>query len=128
MAYKTTALFLNDLECVADKQTGAVSDAHFQIDGLYDGAGKTCRTYDFYQLINVFISDVRKVLPCDGIKYSEDRLGLNFIDGVISRYQCNYEIKCGEHSLGEICFSRDRQFMESELSNIEKLVAGEARK
>ena len=124
MAYKTTALLLNELECVADKQTSAVSDAHFQIDGLYDDAGKTWRTHDFYQLINVFISNVRKVLPCDGIKYSESGLGLNFIDGVICRYQCNYAIKRGEESLGEICFSRDRQFMESELSTIEKLVAG----
>jgi len=124
MAYKTTALLLNDRECVADKQAGAVSDTQYQIDGLYDGGCKTCRTHDFYQLINVFISDVRRVLPCDGIKYREDRLGLNFIDGVISRYQCNYEIKFGEQSLGEICFSRDRQFMESELTNIEKLVAG----
>ena len=44
MAYKTTALLLNDRECVADKQAGAVSDTHYQIDGLYDGGGKTCRT------------------------------------------------------------------------------------
>ena len=124
MAYKTTVLLPNDLECVADKQAGAVSNSQFKADGLYDAAEKSCRTHDFYQLINMFISDARRVLPCDGIKYREDKLGLNFIDGVIGRYQCNYKLKYGEHSLGEICFSRDRQFIESELTSIEKLVAG----
>jgi diguanylate cyclase (GGDEF)-like protein len=124
MADKTTDHTLDMLEFFADKQMGVVSDADSQLDTVHDGVNRSCRTHDFYQLINVFISEVRRVLPCDGVKYREDRLGLNFIDGVISQYQCNYEIKYGEQLLGTICFSRDREFMESELAKIEELVAG----
>lgn len=124
MAYKTTAQKLDRPQFVTEKQMTVVSDANSQLDAEYNGANRSCRTHDFYQLINVFISEVRQAVPCDGIKYKEDRLGLNFIDGVICKHQCNYEIISGEQLLGNICFSRDKEFLDSELAEIENLLAG----
>jgi len=114
MGYKTLANDVNKLQFVANSQ----------LDTEYHGTNKSCRTHDFYQLINVFISEVRRLVPCDGIKYKEDSLGLNFIDGVISQHQCNYEIISDEQLLGNICFSRDEEFLDSELAEIENLLAG----
>lgn len=124
MACKTTAQKVDELQFVADKQMGVVSDAKSQSDTEYEGANRSCRTHDFYQLINVFISEVRRSVPCDGIKYRQERLSLNFIDGVICKHQCNYEIISGEQLLGNISFSRDREFLHSELAKIENLLAG----
>ena len=124
MAYKITAKKNDRFQFVADKQVAVAAVANRQPDTEYDATRLSCRTHDFYQLINVFISEVRRAVPCDGIKYREDRLSLNYIDGVISQHQCNYELISGELPLGKICFSRDREFLDSELAEIEKLLAG----
>lgn len=124
MAYKTMVLKMDELQFVADKQVTVVPDASRLSDTEHVGVSRSYRTHDFYHLINVFISEIRQAVPCDGIKYKEDRLGLNFIDGVISQHQCNYEIISGELLLGKICFSREREFLDSELAEIEKLLAG----
>lgn len=124
MAYKTMVLKMDELQFVADKQVTVVPDAGRLSDTEHVGVSRSYRTHDFYHLINVFISEIRQAVPCDGIKYKEDRLGLNFIDGVISQHQCNYEIISGELLLGKICFSREREFLDSELAEIEKLLAG----
>jgi len=124
MAYKTTAEKLDKLQFVTDKLMSCVSDEEARLDTEHDGAIRSCRTHDFYQLINAFISEVRYAVPCDGIKYKEDRLGFNFIDGVICQHQCNYEVKSDEQLLGNICFSRDSEFLDTELVEIENLLAG----
>lgn len=82
------------------------------------------RSQDIYQLISVFITEARKVLPCDGIEYNEDTLGLSFIDGDINHHRCDYKIRLGEQSLGEIGFSREKEFQDHELVVIENLIAG----
>lgn len=124
MAYKITAHTLEEFEFVADEHLGVVQDTNDHIDTVRDGVKRPYKTHDFYQLMSVFISEIRKVLPCDGINYREERLGLNFLNGVISRYQHNYEIKFCDHLLGRICFSRDSEFTDSELAKIEYLLAG----
>ena len=88
------------------------------------GMDSQYRSQDIYQLISVFIAEARKVLPCDGIEYNEDTLGLSFIDGDISHYRCDYTIRLGEQLLGEIGFSREKEFQDHELVVIEDLIAG----
>ena len=82
------------------------------------------RTQDIYQLIGAFIGEARKVLPCDGIEYREDRLGLYFIDGVLSQERCDYTIRLGEQVLGKVCFTREHAFDDAEFALIETLIAG----
>lgn len=124
MAYKTTANTPVKQDFVVDKRVGVVSNAESLIGHAHDGVYRSFQAYDFYQLMKVFISEVRKALPCDGIKYMEERLGLSYLDGVINHYQFNYKLTYGDQLLGRLCFSRDRDFTDSELVNIEALVAG----
>ncbi len=82
------------------------------------------RTQDIYQLISAFIGEARKVLPCDGIEYREDRLGLYFVEGTPSQERCDYTVRLGEQMLGKVCFTREHAFGDTELALIETLVAG----
>ncbi len=125
MADATTAKTTELIENSKAAETDGLSDAESVADtdnrhlkNLYT------TTQDFYQLIAVFINEVRKVLPCDGIEFNEDNTGLHFIDGVISQNRCNYEIKFGEELLGKICFSREKAFLNSEMATLDTMVAG----
>jgi diguanylate cyclase (GGDEF)-like protein len=81
-------------------------------------------TQDVYQLLDTFITEVRKKLPCDGVEYSEDSLGLYFMDGILGHHRCDYRIQLGEQFLGNIAFFRGVRFQESEQIIIENLLAG----
>jgi diguanylate cyclase (GGDEF)-like protein len=84
----------------------------------------TYRAQDVYQLLDTFITEVRKKLPCDGVEYNEDTLGLYFMDGVLGHHRCDYKIRLGEQNLGDIGFFREERFQESEQVIIENLLAG----
>ncbi len=82
------------------------------------------RAQDVYQLLDAFITELRKKLPCDGVEYGEDTLGLYFMDGVLGHHRCDYKIQLGEQFLGDIGFFRDKRFNESEQVIIENMLAG----
>lgn len=84
----------------------------------------SCLTQDVYQLLDTFITELRNVLPCDGVEYNEDNLGLYFMDGVLGHHRCEYKITLGDQLLGDICFFRENKFQDSELITIENLLAG----
>ena len=84
----------------------------------------TYRAQDVYQLLDTFITEVRKQLPCDGVEYNEDTLGLYFMDGLLGHHRCDYKIQFGEQLLGDVGFFREKRFQESEQVIIENLLAG----
>jgi len=83
-----------------------------------------CRAQDIYQLLDVFLREVRKAVPCDGIEYREDALGLQWLDGIPGRHRCNYRIRIGDQLLGEVNFSREKPFSDRERVDLENLLAG----
>lgn len=112
--HQLTAVMQNTIDVDTTNYTNTDSDS---FDNLY-------RSQDIFQLLEVFTSEVRKILPCDGIQYNEDSLGLCFLDGVLSQHRCDYKINMGEQLLGDICISREKAFQDTELALIENLVAG----
>ena len=82
------------------------------------------RTQDISQLLDTFINEVRKILPSDGIEYSEDTCGLYFMHGIPGKHRCDYTIRLGEQSLGKISFTRETEYREAELTMFENLIAG----
>ena len=125
MADIKTAMKADIYESTTTAETDGLSAAGSPADAENKGLKSLyMTTQDFYQLIAVFITEVRKVLPCDGIEYREDNIGLHFVDGVLNRNRCKYEIKYAEELLGDICFTREKEFLDSELSILETMVAG----
>lgn len=89
-----------------------------------EGLGRLCRTQDVYQLLHVFVTEVRKMLSFDGIVYWEDTLGLSYSEGTIASVRTDYSLKLGEQLLGTISFSRGKAFEDQEQARLEGLIAG----
>ena len=124
MAEKLSAMQIRG-NVFAEEQQGTVLTVGY--DQAVADTGKSSilyRTQDISQLLDAFINEVRKLLPSDGIEYSEDTLGLYFIDGTPGRHRCDYTIKLGDQLLGNISFTREDEFKDSELAMFENLVAG----
>jgi len=124
MADNMTAPRAEKNRLIADKHNFVVVEANSRVDPNCDYVSSLHRTHDVGQLIDVFIAEARKVLPYDGITYSEDTIGLYFIAGDLNQHRCNYRIMLGEQLLGDICLSRDVEFQDSELAKVENLLAG----
>ena len=81
-------------------------------------------TQDFHRLMEAFTNEIKLAVPCDGIKYRADDMDQHFVSGVLDHYLCCFEIKVGQKSFGNIYFARATQFLDSELSILENMVAG----
>ncbi len=79
---------------------------------------------DFHQLMDTFVSEVRAVLECSGIEYSQRSNGLYYAGGVTGQHSSHYELRHAGEFLGEISFTRERAFHEHELVMIETMVGG----
>lgn len=89
------------------------------------GDSKTAvAAHDFHRLMEAFTNEIKLAVPCDGIKFRADNTDQHFVTGVLDHYLCCFEIKVGEISFGNIYFARETQFMDSELTILENMVAG----
>ena len=79
---------------------------------------------DFHQLLDTFIANVRRVVPCDGIEYEHDEVNLYLLDGELMDYACHYNLSYQAQALGQIRFSRGHAFSEDEQVAIETMLSG----
>lgn len=94
-------------------------------NSVKSGESKTSMvTQDFHRLMESFSNEIKLAVPCDGIKYRSENVDQHFVTGVLDNYLCCFEIKVGEQSFGNIYFARETQFMDSELTILENMVAG----
>ncbi|MBT8439616.1 MAG: GGDEF domain-containing protein [Gammaproteobacteria bacterium] len=124
MAEKLRVMQADDEAYAVDRQNSFVSVGFDQAITDTESSSSLYRTQDISQLLDMFTNEARKLVPSDGIEYSEDTLGLYYIDGVPGRHRCDYTIRLGEQSLGNISFTRDNEFRNAELAVFENLVAG----
>ncbi len=101
----------------------AVADTQSQTN-IDDFVRQLNRATDFHKLLDVFISNVRKSLPCDGIEYEESSIKLYLLDGDLMQQSCHYNLSYEGQDLGRIRFTRDDEFREDELVMLETLLAG----
>ena len=76
------------------------------------------------QVIIAFISDIRKSILLGGIKYSEDRLSLNYTDGEMAQHHYAYNLKFRGMELGNLCFSTKNPLLKREIITLENKLAG----
>ena len=82
------------------------------------------KALDLHQLLDVFITHVRRTVPCDGIEYEEDSANLYLLDGDLMDCACHYNLSCQGQSLGKICFTRSFEFTEDERVVLETMLSG----
>lgn len=76
------------------------------------------------RLLNTFMVEIRKEFSCSGLKYEANNFNLHFVNGVMGRHRCSFDLQIGENSYGGICLSSEKSFMKSDISNIENKLAG----
>ena len=79
---------------------------------------------DFYQLFNTFINELRATVPCDSIEYENKSTETSLLNGSTGKHHCEYTLKYEGLSLGNICITRDSEFLNHEQSIIETMLAG----
>ncbi len=89
-----------------------------------DLANRLHTTLDIHHLLDSFINEIRKALPCDGIEYRESSVQLEIIDGVLSEHRCYYDIDTAKENLGNISFTREKAFRQDEIDILENMLAG----
>ncbi len=98
---------------------------HRELDGELDKLIRRLdEAMDFHQLLDVFITNVRRAVPCDGIEYEENSINLYLLDGDLMDCACHYNLACQGQSLGKICFTRSYDFTEDELVALETMLSG----
>ncbi len=77
---------------------------------------------DLKTVIRHFAQSVKQHLPCDCVYYANDEIVKVIQLGTVRHYRCSYQLSLDKQSLGEITFSRDTKFTDSEINCIEELL------
>ncbi len=81
-------------------------------------------TLDVKKLFKRFTEEVHNRLECGGVVYKNTVDSLYFFDGAEEKNQCGYQLNYHGNNLGEIVFSRKKNFSENEMLEIEYLISG----
>lgn len=79
-------------------------------------------TRDLKSLIQGFATEVRALLPCEGIEYVNSEHAIRVSDGVLRRHRCTYTLRIKEESLGHMVFTRSWRFAKEEFMLLESLL------
>jgi diguanylate cyclase (GGDEF)-like protein len=80
-------------------------------------------TLDCGDIIEMFASEVRNLVPFDQMKHQASDQADIIIGDKPSVHSCQYNLSMDETDLGSITFSRKKRFIEEELSIIERLAS-----
>jgi len=80
-------------------------------------------TLDLESVIELFVESIKRIVPYDGVVFQVVSADLYLSCGHQARQHVSYRLKLLEQDLGEIHLSRARTFSESELQQLETLLA-----
>ncbi len=72
---------------------------------------------------NLFFVEAAAVVPCDGLAYEHETLGVEHAVGRQSVHSCAYRVINQHDSLGTLRFARSHRFTEREMSILESMLA-----
>ena len=79
-------------------------------------------TLDLHVAVELFFDNIQSVVACDGVKYTNKNLHIDYHLGRKAKHSVSYHIASTLHSLGEISFERKHPFLEPELAALEMLI------
>lgn len=74
------------------------------------------------QLLSVFHKNLKQVLPISGIEYTNGDKMVDIRTGHIAKHSCNYQLTMKNQHYGDISFTRNKRFSETEMSFIESVM------
>ena len=79
-------------------------------------------TLEVEKLIEVFSTEIRKLVPHDSIGYENRAQGIELAFGKAERHSCSYQLVVAAQSLGQLAVTRKRKFNGSETVLLEHLL------
>ncbi len=88
----------------------------------YDISSALQTTLEFNELINIFSSKIKALIPHNSFVYENNEFNLNISQGIVTKYSCTYALKVEDMQLGSLKLMRRQQFEEDELNLLESLL------
>ncbi|MFT7560334.1 MAG: diguanylate cyclase (GGDEF)-like protein [Flavobacteriales bacterium] len=103
--------------------TGAVDLAKHDIDLLRLKLSNNLQsTLILDQAIEMFYTNVKNVLRCDGLRYENAMMNVDLMCGVRETHSAKYSISSQKEQLGDVLVFRKHMFSEPELAVLEMLI------
>jgi len=75
------------------------------------------------RLLKIFFQHLNLLVPCQGMRYRNGEKGIDLHQGHKEAHQAEYNLTLADEWLGEVRFSRRKQFTSEELGRMETLLA-----
>ena len=79
-------------------------------------------TLELDQLLKLFFTEASHIVAIDSMNFDHSALQQPISFGQSSRHSCHYNLVTSKDSLGELAFTRRKQFAEAELKQLETLI------
>ena len=80
-------------------------------------------TLELPQVLQLFFDEAQRTLSITSLYYQNDKISEAIEFGQKTRHNCHYKLIAKQDSLGEIAFSRNKRFSETELQLLEMLIS-----
>lgn len=88
----------------------------------YDISSALQTSLEFNELINIFSSKIKTLIPHTGFVYENDEFDLNINQGIVTKHSCTYALKVEDVQLGSLKIMRRQQFNDTEIKLLESLL------
>ncbi len=105
----------------ANQGPPADNDGPVAADRLLHLLRRLQSTLELEEVIHTFAAEVRDVLPVDGVRYNLPQGAGAVEDGQPGRHSCVYRLTVGGEPMGEVVYTRDVPFSETEITILELL-------
>lgn len=88
----------------------------------YDISSALQTTLDFYELIMIFSSKIKTMIPHSGVEYRNSGFDIEFQSGITTKHACSYNLTIEDQDLGELKLTRQQRFNDEDLKLLETLL------
>jgi len=88
----------------------------------YDISSALQTTLDFNELINIFSTKIKTLVPHNGFVYENEEFNLNINQGIVTKHSCTYALKVENTQLGSLKLMRRQRFEDDEIKLLENLL------
>ncbi len=85
-------------------------------------AGLLQTSLEVQSIMQYFIESAQETVPFSGVEYQFSEMQLDLEFGKKERHNCAYRLRITSDNLGELKFSRNKRFSESEMEKLENLI------
>jgi len=88
----------------------------------YDISSALQTTLEFDELISIFSTKIKTLIPHNGFVYENNEFNLNIRQGIVTKHSCTYALKVENMQLGNLKIMRRQRFENEEIKLLESLL------